>query len=245
MSFLPSHRSPSFDSCEEKLLEDNVCNQKSNRKEEKKGLHARVILLLCAHIIIATIYMTILYFWLKNKSRASLIYSPAQSALKFEKRFFYAELNDTNPYKGPPSPELDAAWNDLLAPTAIRVSEETMKRINRTSIRIKDGSGYFVTLDVYHQLHCLKYLRHYVHPEYYTINEPNIAEHVDHCLDTLRQYIMCNADVALNTYTWKPNYARPWPVFTTEHECVNWEALHSWALGHTFDGFNPELIQHP
>ncbi|KAF2197595.1 hypothetical protein GQ43DRAFT_424245 [Delitschia confertaspora ATCC 74209] len=245
MSLLPSHRRSSVDSCEEILLKEKVFNEKSETKEEKKAGRTRFALMVITHLLVAAVYITILSFLMRPKNRDSLIYSPAQSALKFEKKFFNAELNDTNPYKGPPSPEQDAAWRDLLAPTAIRASEETMERINRTSIRLKDGSGYFVTLDVYHQLHCLKYLRHYVHPEYYTINEPNIAEHVDHCLDTLRQYIMCNADVALNTYTWRSNYEKPWPVFTTEHECVDWEALHSWALDHTFDGFDPKLIQHP
>lgn len=64
----------------------------------------------------------------------------------FENRVFHGELNDTNPYKGPPTPELDAAWHKLLAPTAIRASADDMKKVGRTSIELKDGSGFFVTL---------------------------------------------------------------------------------------------------
>lgn len=72
--------------------------------------------------------------------------APARDAIKFERVTFHGSLNATNPYKGPPSPELDAAWHDLLAYTAIRVSSSTLKKIDRTSVPLSDGSGYFATL---------------------------------------------------------------------------------------------------
>lgn len=50
---------------------------------------------------------------------------------------------------------MDAAWNELLGPTAVRVDKETLDKLNRSSVALKDGSGYMVVLDVYHQLHCL------------------------------------------------------------------------------------------
>lgn len=64
-------------------------------------------------------------------------------------------------------------------------------------------------------------------------------------MDGLRQYIMCNADVVLNTFDWIPNFPRPWPNFQVVHECVNWEAIEDWTLAHSFNGFDPDLIQHP
>lgn len=68
------------------------------------------------------------------------------AAVKWEFRTFENSLETANPYKGPPSSELDDAWNRLLAPSAVRVSKEDLDRINRTSIPLKDGSGYFGTL---------------------------------------------------------------------------------------------------
>lgn len=65
------------------------------------------------------------------------------------------QLETANPFKGEPSPEMDDAWNKLLGPTAVRVGKEVLDKINRSSVALTDGSGYMVTLDVYHQLHCL------------------------------------------------------------------------------------------
>ena len=81
---------------------------------------------------------------------------PASKALKWELRTFQNQLEITNPFKGPPRPELEEAWNKLLHPSAaILVDKESLDRINRTSVELQDGSGYMAALDVYHQLHCL------------------------------------------------------------------------------------------
>lgn len=37
----------------------------------------------------------------------------------------------------------------------IRLTEEEMQEMNRTSIALKDGSGYLAELGVYHQIHCV------------------------------------------------------------------------------------------
>lgn len=56
---------------------------------------------------------------------------------------------------------------------------------------------------------------------------------------------MCHADPAPNTYQWIPDYEHPWPVFNTEHQCINWDKFHAWALEHSFDGFDQNLISNP
>ena len=75
--------------------------------------------------------------------------APARSALKWESRTLENSLETANEYKGKPRKELDQAWNKLLAPSAIRVSKDTLERINKTSIPIADGSGYMATLGEY------------------------------------------------------------------------------------------------
>jgi hypothetical protein len=34
-------------------------------------------------------------------------------------------------------------------------TDDEMEQMNVTSVEAKDGSGYLVTIDVFHQLHCL------------------------------------------------------------------------------------------
>jgi hypothetical protein len=59
-------------------------------------------------------------------------------------------------YGGFPNDESDAAWRDLLKNSNIRISADELKRLNRTSIQLQDGSGdYFGGLSAHHHLHCL------------------------------------------------------------------------------------------
>lgn len=58
-------------------------------------------------------------------------------------------------YHGEPRPELDKAWADLLEHNNIRLTEDELKRLNRTALKLSDGSGYFGQLGAYHHLHCL------------------------------------------------------------------------------------------
>ncbi|KAJ1715748.1 hypothetical protein NYO67_2047 [Aspergillus flavus] len=208
------------------------------------------------HLLVLTVYTTIfMLFWDHSQPRSCPraddrefphTYSPASEALKWEVRTFQNQLETSNPYKGPPRPELEEAWHNLLHPSAaIRVSKEALDRINRTSVQLLDGSGYMVALDVYHQLHCLRWVRRYLHQDYYNMTEINLGQHIDHCLDGLRQYVMCNADLSLNTFDWIPNYPRPWPNFEVVHRCANWESIEEWALTHSFNGYDPDLISHP
>ncbi|KAK7186853.1 uncharacterized protein CC84DRAFT_1092207 [Paraphaeosphaeria sporulosa] len=102
----------------------------------------------------------------------SMVYTPAREAIKWEKTSFQNPLGQDNPYKGHPRPELDQAWHDLLENSNIRVSEEELKKINRTSIKLTDGSGdYMAGLNVHHHLHCLKSIRRVIYRDYYDLYE--------------------------------------------------------------------------
>ena len=83
-------------------------------------------------------------------------------------------LFETSPFKGSPRPEQTEAWDDLLRrernlsrahclfwrltmriAQAILVTEDDLKAINKTSIKLADDSGYIAILDVFHEIHCL------------------------------------------------------------------------------------------
>ncbi|KAK4870691.1 hypothetical protein LT330_005039 [Penicillium expansum] len=179
-----------------------------------------------------------------------LVYSPARFSVEYQKIAFDGDLEKMNPYRGPPRPEHDAAWHELLQYSNIRVGKDTLDRLNRSSIKLADGSGdYFGGLSVHHHLHCLKYVRHYLHRDYYNatdeLKESNLEEHIDHCLDDIRQTLMCHADISIYTYDWIPNYRKPWPNFRVDHECVNWELLDDWAKEHSFSIYDQASLVHP
>lgn len=102
--------------------------------------------------------------------------APARTALHYT-------IDDTSsnqsPFVGEPRPELDAAWSNLLrceiadtltkalggsltGPQAnvntaskIRILENEMLRMNKTSIALRDGTGYIGYLESIHMLHCV------------------------------------------------------------------------------------------
>ncbi|RAH40200.1 oxidase ustYa family protein [Aspergillus brunneoviolaceus CBS 621.78] len=207
---------------------------------------------LCFHFLLASLYGAA-FLIATSKSRewpvskpAHLIDSPLHEAIHMERKTVYAAIDSKNPFKGAPSEELDHAWHQLFVNSNIRVTAEDLARINRTSVPINDEKGgYYAIPDVYHQLHCLKFLRQVVYQNYYHIGKPTTPVHIEHCVDNLRQNIMCKADVALLTFTWDPNDRAPKPNFVVDHECANWDMVDNWAKEHAFDIFDETTLVHP
>ena len=97
-------------------------------------------------------------------------------------------------FTGLPSEELDAAWNELIQCKRIQATPDTglIKTVDQNIrlskdelgergqeeglIELPDG-GYYATMTVYHALHCVKRLHHFIYLDHYY---PNLtgSEHV-------------------------------------------------------------------
>lgn len=54
--------------------------------------------------------------------------------------------------------------------------------------------------------------------------------HREHCLDYLRQQVMCHSDLSPVMLKWDPQVKYLIPQFTTQmHTCRNFEAIHAWS----------------
>jgi hypothetical protein len=59
-----------------------------------------------------------------------------------------------------------------------------------------------------------------------SLSSPNAhSSSIDHCVEMLRQNLMCNADTGLITYRWVEGHNAPYPNFNTPHKCKNFDAL--------------------
>lgn len=56
-----------------------------------------------------------------------------------------------------------------------------------------------------------------------------IVTHQRHCIEMLRQFVMCHADVGMITHRWVKHYPRPYPDFSTWHQCRNFENVLRWT----------------
>jgi hypothetical protein len=130
----------------------------------------------------------------------------------------------------------------------LRLSGEDLQRANLTSVSLNDEQGgYLASLDVFHTLHCVNKIRKMYYSDYY--HDPNPLadqqEHFDHCIDLLRQVIMCHGDVSLHTYSWIDELRVPWPSMQTEHQCRNWDTLMEWSEEHHIPDLTGPILTHP
>ena len=59
---------------------------------------------------------------------------------------------------------------------------------------------------------------------------PDIEEaHFEHCVDVIRQRLMCTADASIVTFRWVKGLSTPYPNFHTGHMCADYEGLLKWG----------------
>ncbi|KAG1787771.1 uncharacterized protein HD556DRAFT_1407595 [Suillus plorans] len=99
------------------------------------------------------------------------------------------------------------------------------------------GGDYMATVEVIHQLHCIDMLRRVSwgdHSSGHGAHESpgDFRIHLDHCIEMLRQNIMCHADVTMLTYDWVEGVKDPFPNFRIPHRCRNFEKVLDWVDEH-------------
>ena len=92
-------------------------------------------------------------------------------------------------------------------------------------------------------------IREYIHRDYYpSVENPDrLWLHVDHCLDTLRQIIICHGDISVVTFDWNVHDRNPFPDFLVERECRNWDSILEWTLtrqAKSSDAIRPATLGH-
>ncbi|KAI0480356.1 hypothetical protein GGR56DRAFT_268388 [Xylariaceae sp. FL0804] len=171
-------------------------------------------------------------------------WSPAASAVKYETQHFDLPPVAEGPFIGE-GPEVDANWDYISRVGDHMISREEMLNLGLDpdiSLAITDADGkpgYRVAIEVFHQLHCLNLLRQEAHKEYYaplggdtSAPKADLRGHLDHCIDALRQFIMCQADVNVFSFNFPYNDGDPWPDYSTPHTCRNFESIRQWAVDH-------------
>ncbi|TGO26884.1 hypothetical protein BPAE_0051g00190 [Botrytis paeoniae] len=91
-------------------------------------------------------------------------------------------------------------------------------------------------LNGFHSLHCLQLVRNLVLGAYDNVPLKYSLEHVSHCLNVLREEVMCNADDTPR-YTSRLNSEKgkehPTSGIGQTRMCNDWEKLRSWAVAYS------------
>ncbi|KZP22482.1 hypothetical protein FIBSPDRAFT_824591 [Athelia psychrophila] len=132
------------------------------------------------------------------------------------------------------------------------IPEAQAKMLNNKTMRIPDLSPatYAAGLDVFHQLHCLNFVRKALYPEHYNDSNRHHAhattsippqtpgdlsepfDHLDHCINNVREALMCNADLTPVVVQWDPDTQWHYAHLDVVHTCKDWVAIQGWAVDH-------------
>ncbi|OKL58184.1 hypothetical protein UA08_06867 [Talaromyces atroroseus] len=154
-------------------------------------------------------------------------------------------------YRRPPSPEVDAAWNRLANIKPIVISRSDVIKLGRDpSIAAKwpesfgfGPEAYIGRIDVFHQIHCLDWLRREAHFDHYygrkwppgTPTSDMHRTHVSHCIYLLLQNLMCSANVDIYTHYWADAQLNAFPDFSVNHKCRDFDAILKWQEDNSID----------
>ena len=173
---------------------------------------------------------------------------------------------DKTIYQGPPSAEKEAHWRALYV-EAITIPRSSAQKLHNKTVPVNSSQAteYIVGLNVFHYLHCLHYISNamdfFHYPETSGLNVTNNPydgvhkladyedhdeqgmldpEHLGHCVDTIRQALMCHADTT--PYVWQHDSAENKTNLYQEtmHMCTDFSALREWAGERRFDGVRYE-----
>lgn len=146
--------------------------------------------------------------------------------------------NPTSAYQGWPSPEKDLLWDKFNA-AMFRISHAEASTLPHLSLQVAlpeslPKEEYLVGVTFTHAMHCLNELRRLVYPNHYpnsSLIDPDTGKvdyfrwwHTDHCVETLRRYVTCHADMTPYTFDWVEG-SRIAVHPGTVHTCKNYEKI--------------------
>ncbi|KAJ5087929.1 hypothetical protein N7456_011545 [Penicillium angulare] len=224
-------------------------DDKRQRRRLKQLLAGQVVVivaLVCYIILMSSIWQAKKNYWIRHE-----LYSPARDAVRYETVVFDSGIaSGRTKYQGYPTEENIKAWEDLYnAGVSIIPAEQAAKLPVPSRPHEKVPGYYTIQLDVFHELHCLAGLPTIINRirmglwgRESALLEPNNTEtitnfnetsmsmdHLSHCIDAIRQSLMCNADISPVPWVWNSKLQKLRPVENSTHTCRDFEAIRLWA----------------
>lgn len=161
---------------------------------------------------------------------------------RLEKNELFDRPNPYKIYRGPPSKEVDAAWEAISDVGVVLISGEDVRKVGKdTSQTVKapthwgyGDDAYLAQLDGQHRIHCLNILRKWMHYDHYFKphlgDDPGIIQlsHRDHCLVLLLQTLTCQVSMDVITHNWMDTQGYPVPDFNMNRKCMNHDRIVEW-----------------
>lgn len=223
----------------------HCCNERRKQSRRKRSLFW--ILIATSHIFVSiSTVATLLHFpGLTHKlttttSSSSAAASSANDllfggALRFSTVQPDADAWKHSKYTSSPSHDSDAVWKKLQQVRGVAITLQEASKFNVPATGLSAGNGTTATLlGVQHNLHCIRFIRQVLHPSYYYPTQTDSERegrvvHAGHCLEALRQSIMCTPDLTPRGVFWEDEERSNIAVNpSSKMECLDWESLVGW-----------------
>ncbi|KAF7983129.1 hypothetical protein HWV62_24095 [Athelia sp. TMB] len=231
--------------------------------DEKDALHSRWVhspskraKFVWGALLASSVSLNVLQAWSAQRTIPDSVaashpdesHSPAWGVVEYKQRIFSEVTAVPLPWQGPPSDEVDAAWEDLYNFGLTKVPKsDAAKMLNHTVPIPGDESNFAIALDVFHQLHCLNLIRKTLHPEYYPDqaaahhSRGQGVDHIGHCITSLRESLLCSADITPTVFKWEEAEHKIAPRFDVVHTCRNFDKIRDWAKERHLEEFDREV----
>ncbi|KAI6089820.1 hypothetical protein F4821DRAFT_230968 [Hypoxylon rubiginosum] len=187
--------------------------------------------------------------------------------IHYHTQFINGSFEKKNIYRQKASQEVDDAWlalgtNDgsIVIPledaAQYGIQEGQVQRVS------EEGGGYMADIFVFHHLHCLNLMRQtshwswdYYRAKAYTdeamgtafenyTSEEQLETHFTHCLDIIRQEIMCTANTGIYGQ-WFVKDVGLVMDFSFNRQCKNFDAIREWYANNHVDMDNTYVRKRP
>lgn len=131
-----------------------------------------------------------------------------------------------------------------------KIPRQQAAQLTNLTINIPgEEDHYLIGLDVFHQLHCLDNVRKGLWPERYKPEAYMGGKgmsllshiHLDHCIDQIRQSLMCNSDLSTNWLFWDEQTQVNTASGSTFHSCRDFDRVVKWAKEHKAEPFDLKI----
>lgn len=137
-----------------------------------------------------------------------------------------------------PSEKTDAAWERLIAENSFAIKESDIVAMRKDpSVAVKlprkydiDGEqAYMAKASIFHDIHCLDYIRKTAYQEYYfpngTDDVPFHDYHLAHCTMILLEHLTCAGDPSFHVYQWMDEFDEPVTDTNVWRKCWDFETV--------------------
>ncbi|KAJ6783893.1 hypothetical protein PWT90_04944 [Aphanocladium album] len=214
------------------VLRDNVHRPERNIYEQNSEFHQAII-----------------RFRLLMESEA-----PLWDLVEHETVVFLDNIYEVSPFQGPPDDINDELWDNLYRNSATILEADRAKRLpNRTTVAPGTQNDGVVSLEFFHQLHYLNAVRKSLYPERFpdygvffpdgtrNLNQSIHNDWQDHCVDRIRQAIMCDTNLGASLWHWNATMGK-WNInkrFT--QTCRNFEKIGLWTAERSLLDWDPTV----